>query len=422
MLLLLLTVCGMASAVTPEDFISTESGKFIRDGKPYYYIGTNFWYGPILASEGQGGNLQRLEHELDSLKDLGIDNLRVLAGADAGSDSVVSVTPYLQPEPGVLNDTLLVGLDRFLVELAKRKMVAVIYLNNSWDWSGGYGFYLKNAGMGDSPSTLPANGYSNYVNYAKQFVMNDSAKNMFYNYVRKIVSRKNSITGKPYSEDPTIMSWQIGNEPRSFSNEGKEQFAEFIFRTAGIIKEIDKNHMVSCGSEGMVGCENDIRLFSRIHMGRALDYLTIHVWPKNWGWCSNTRLKEDLPNVYQNATDYINKHLILAKKMIKPIVVEEFGYPRDRSYYEPGSRVTARDAFYDYMFQKVVDSKNTLNYLAGCNFWGWGGSGRPSQERWQPGDDYLCDPPHEPQGWYSVFNCDTTTIRVISNATNQLKQ
>jgi mannan endo-1,4-beta-mannosidase len=32
---------------------------------------------------------------------------------------------------------------------------------------------------------------------------------------------------------------------------------------------------------------------------------------------------------------------------------------------------------------------------------------------WQAGDDYLSDPPHEPQGWYSVFDCDTTTIDII---------
>ena len=31
-------------------------GQFFRNGAPYYYIGTNFWYGPILGSTGVGGN------------------------------------------------------------------------------------------------------------------------------------------------------------------------------------------------------------------------------------------------------------------------------------------------------------------------------------------------------------------------------
>ena len=112
-------------------------GQFFRNGAPYYYIGTNFWYGPILGSTGVGGNRERLSQELDALRDMGVNNLRVLVGADAGSENANTVIPYLQPQPGALNDTLLVGLDYFLTELAKRDMVAVLYLTNSWDWSGG---------------------------------------------------------------------------------------------------------------------------------------------------------------------------------------------------------------------------------------------------------------------------------------------
>jgi len=419
LILLLCVVCRAQSS--SDTFIQTENGHFIRNGKPYYYIGTNFWYGPILASDGRGGDMARLTRELDSLKAIGIDNLRVLAGADAGSDNVVSVKPYLQPEPGVLNDTLLIGLDRFLMELGKRDMVAVVYLNNSWDWSGGYGFYLKHAGKGDSPFA-GGDGYGDYVNYASEFVKNDKAKELFYEYVRKMVSRKNSITGKPYTEDPAIMAWQVGNEPRSFSRDGKEKFADFVLHTAEVIKSIDKNHMVSCGSEGYIGCENDMKLYSTIHMGRALDYLTIHIWPGNWGWCTKVRMREDLPYVYQKTTEYINQHLIFAKKVIKPLVIEEFGYPRDKNSYDVESTTIARNAFYDYIFAKIVDSKQYSKYISGCNFWGWGGSGRPAEEKWKEGDDYLCDPPHEPQGWYSVFDSDTTTISVIKNAIKKIKE
>lgn len=48
--------------------IQVKNGQFIRNGQPYYYIGANFWYGAILASEGTGGNRERLHRELDSLK------------------------------------------------------------------------------------------------------------------------------------------------------------------------------------------------------------------------------------------------------------------------------------------------------------------------------------------------------------------
>lgn len=65
-----------------KDFVKVENGHFVRGGKPYYYVGTNFWYGAILGSEGQGGDRARLGRELDEMKRMGIDNLRILVGSD----------------------------------------------------------------------------------------------------------------------------------------------------------------------------------------------------------------------------------------------------------------------------------------------------------------------------------------------------
>ena len=131
-----------------KDFVRVENGHFVRNGKPYYYVGTNFWYGAILGSEGEGGNRQRLCRELDSLKSMGIDNLRILVGSDGERGIAAKVEPTLQVAPGVYNDTIFAGLDYLLTEMSKRDMLAVLYLNNSWEWSGGYGQYLQWAGYG----------------------------------------------------------------------------------------------------------------------------------------------------------------------------------------------------------------------------------------------------------------------------------
>ena len=63
-------------------FVKVEDGRFSCEDYPSHYIGTNFWYGAILASDGEGGNLERLKTELDDLKALGINNLRILVGGD----------------------------------------------------------------------------------------------------------------------------------------------------------------------------------------------------------------------------------------------------------------------------------------------------------------------------------------------------
>ena len=60
-----------ASVSANTSFVKVQNGHFVRYGKPYYYVGTNFWYGAILGSTGQGGNRKRLVNELDNLNSAG---------------------------------------------------------------------------------------------------------------------------------------------------------------------------------------------------------------------------------------------------------------------------------------------------------------------------------------------------------------
>ena len=120
-----------------------EAPEYARFTDDTYYVGTNFWYGAILASQGQGGDRQRLSRELDQLQSIGVNNLRVLVGSDGLPGVMAKVEPTLQLEPGVYNDTILDGLDYLIAELEKRHMYAVLFLNNSWEWSGGYSQYLS---------------------------------------------------------------------------------------------------------------------------------------------------------------------------------------------------------------------------------------------------------------------------------------
>lgn len=413
----------MAFGCTPKNetqsstpFVHVENGQFIRNGKPYYFVGTNFWYGAILGSTGMGGNRERLSHELDTLKSMGIDNLRILVGADGCNGIRSKVEPTLQLEPGVYNDTILDGLDYLMVELAKRDMLAVLYLNNSWEWSGGYSVYLQWAGHGKAP--VPSiDGWPTYMEYVKQYQQSDSSKALFANHVNYILSRTNRYSGIKYTDDPAIMSWQIGNEPRAFADDNKEPFAKWIGEVAAQIKSIDKNHMVSTGSEGKHGCEQDIALFERIHAYDNVDYMNFHIWPYNWGWAQKDSLQENLSKAIENTSKYIDDHLAVAKRHNKPAVLEEFGYPRDGFQFGLETTTKARDAYYNSIFDIVANNSNNNGLLAGCNFWAWGGLAVPSTDHifWERGDDYTGDPAQEEQGLNSVFVSDST-ISVIKNA------
>lgn len=419
-LLFLLGACAPKPA--EHSFIKVNAdGQFVRDGKPYYFVGTNFWYGAILGSEGEGGNRERLHKELDFLKSIGINNLRVLVGADGENGIKTRVEPSLQVAPGVYNDTILAGLDYFMNELRERDMTAVLYLNNSWEWSGGYSVYLQWSGHGDA--VVPAvDGWPAYMEYVKQFPQSDSAKALFANHVNYIVSRTNRYNQIKYVDDPTIMSWQIGNEPRAFSDENKEPFARWMADVAAQIKSLDPNHMVSSGSEGSWGCEMDMNLFEKIHADPNINYLNIHIWPYNWSWVKADSLKELLSRAKENTKKYIDDHMVIARKYSKPIVLEEFGFPRDGFSFSKEAPTTARDEYYRYVFDLIRQDRESGGLFAGCNFWAWGGFAgqNPGHVFWEKGDDYTGDPAQEQQGLNSVFATDST-IEIIKAENRKLQ-
>lgn len=419
-LLFLLGACAPKPA--EHSFIKVNAdGQFVRDGKPYYFVGTNFWYGAILGSEGEGGNRERLHKELDFLKSIGINNLRVLVGADGENGIKTRVEPSLQVAPGVYNDTILAGLDYFMNELRERDMTAVLYLNNSWEWSGGYSVYLQWSGHGDA--VVPAvDGWPAYMEYVKQFPQSDSAKALFANHVNYIVSRTNRYNQIKYVDDPTIMSWQIGNEPRAFSDENKEPFARWMADVAAQIKSLDPNHMVSSGSEGSWGCEMDMNLFEKIHADPNINYLNIHIWPYNWSWVKADSLTELLPRAKENTKKYIDDHMVIAQKYSKPIVLEEFGFPRDGFSFSKEAPTTARDEYYRYVFDLIRQDRESGGLFAGCNFWAWGGFAgqNPDHVFWERGDDYTGDPAQEQQGLNSVFATDST-IEIIKAENRKLQ-
>ena len=419
-LLFLLGACAPKPA--EHSFIKVNAdGQFVRDGKPYYFVGANFWYGAILGSEGEGGNRERLHKELDFLKSIGINNLRVLVGADGENGIKTRVEPSLQVAPGVYNDTILAGLDYFMNELRERDMTAVLYLNNSWEWSGGYSVYLQWSGHGDA--VVPAvDGWPAYMEYVKQFPQSDSAKALFANHVNYIVSRTNRYNQIKYVDDPTIMSWQIGNEPRAFSDENKEPFARWMADVAAQIKSLDPNHMVSSGSEGSWGCEMDMNLFEKIHADPNINYLNIHIWPYNWSWVKADSLKELLPRAKENTKKYIDDHMVIARKYSKPIVLEEFGFPRDGFSFSKEAPTTARDEYYRYVFDLIRQDRESGGLFAGCNFWAWGGLAgqNPDHVFWEKGDDYTGDPAQEQQGLNSVFATDST-IEIIKAENRKLQ-
>ncbi len=113
---------------------------------------------------------------------------------------------------------------------------------------------------------------------------------------------------------------------------------------------------------------------------------------------------------------YIAAHVAIAEALGKPLLIEEFGFPRDGEAYAPGNATTFRERFYRLIYDAVEADWASSGVIGGSNFWGWNGEARAAHPdaRFRDGDRaYMGDPPHEPQGWYGVFDSDAAMHRVI---------
>jgi mannan endo-1,4-beta-mannosidase len=409
-----------------QDFVRVKGTHLMLNGKPYFFTGTNMWYGAYLGSPGETGDRPRLLRELDSLRANQIVNLRILAASEEGYIKR-SVRPVIQSKPGVVDDTLLQGLDFLLAEMAKRQLRGVLYLNNYWEWSGGMTQYNVWSGAKPVDPDDTTQGWGAFMDFSASFYSNKSAQNMFRQYVEQLVTRTNTSNGRKYSEDPTIMAWQLANEPRpgraaASSEANLPDFYNWIDQTALFIHSLDTNHLVSSGSEGTIGTLQSSEFFLKSHRSPHIDYLTFHLWPMNWGWFDPKRVDETLPVTETKALDYIASHLSLARQLNKPIVMEEFGLDRDGGSILPGSPVTIRDRYFRMILDAVYDSAAAGGPIAGSNFWGWGGEAVAKHHDgvWRIGDPFMCDPPHEPQGRNSIFNSDRTTIGILGQSASRM--
>lgn len=407
-----------------EGFVQVVDTHFEINGVPYHYLGANFWQAMNLASKGKGGNREQFIKELDKLKSIGVTNLRIMAGSEGPNTEPYRIVPALQVSPGKYDQRLLDGLDFVLAEMGKRNMKAVMCLNNFWPWSGGMAQYLRWAEKSDSiPYPPPHEGgsWDKYQKFTAQFYSNKKAMNIFKKHIKYIVNRTNRYTNKKYSDDAVIMAWELANEPRGVNN--SEKYYKWIQKTSTLIKEIDTNHLVTIGSEGYTsdpkGSGNS---FKRDHRLSSIDYCCTHIWIQNFSWFNPQKPEKTYFSALNKAFNYLQKHIEEAKSIHKPLVLEEFGCARDSGSYDPNSLVTFRNHYFHQLFEQVYQNKEVVG---GVNFWAWSGNQKPKAPYgllWRKNDPITGDPPHELQGWYSVYDTDYSTIAIIKEYAQKMKE
>ncbi|CEG67983.1 hypothetical protein RMATCC62417_04322 [Rhizopus microsporus] len=411
----------VSSVFTKETMVKVEGNQFVLDGQTYLIKGANYWQGMNLgAVESAGGNRTRLNEELDQLKAMGINNLRIMASSEGPDDQPYRMRPSLQPSPGKYNEDIFEGLDYFMNEIGKRNMTAVLTLSNFWHWSGGFSQYIN--WITNETIPYPVTDWDTFTTWTRRFYTNpdirEKANKLYKAHIRKVQTRRNKFNGKLYTEDPTVFSWQIANEPQLGPKDWYDEIAAFI-------KQGAPHQLVSSGCESKVDKED----FLNAHSSKHIDYATSHCWVENWGYYNaSDPSKKSLKKAKAYAKDFISTRTEWANEINKPIVLEEFGMardawrkPNDPEYkYDPATPTSHKDDYYKGIFKQIEHLAHQGRH-SGANFWAYGGLGRSTDKPNQYNMTWLGDPPHEPKGWYSVYN-DDTTVKVIKDFTKKLQK
>ena len=396
-------------------FAKVWNAKFYINNRRVIVFSANYWQAMNLGSDGPKGDRQRLLRDLDDLKIKGVNNLRIMASSEGPDGEPFRSNPSLMFDVGDYNQDLLIGLDFVLTEARKRGLTVVMCLNNYWHWSGGFAQYVSWATGSKIPypaswdpieKRLTNGSFDDFVEFTDQFYKNpaiyDQICTMFKNHIKTIVNRVNSISGLPYKNDPTIFSWELANEPQFPSK-------DWVDDISGFIKSLDGNHLVTVGLESRF----DETEFLNAHQSTHIDYCTIHIWAQNRGiYNMLDPSRENIDYAINWALKWVDKGHEWATLVKKPLILEEFGMPRDnfnnpKDIYSPMNPTTRRDEYFEAVLKRVATLCD--EYYSGFGFWAYSGVSRP-------GDEWIGDPPHEAPGWYGLYNTDDSTFKVMADA------
>ncbi|GAA1753219.1 hypothetical protein GCM10009681_25250 [Luedemannella helvata] len=274
-------VATTAQAADPRDSFVTRCGiRFCVDGKPAYFAGANtydlFTYGYDWLPGEQYVDKVRIDGHFDKLRTDGVQVLRLWMFSHEdwmGSEAAEGV--YTE-EQFILYD--------YIMKSARDHSIRLIpVFENYWEAYGGIDKRLSWEGLG----TGQANRWR-FFNKSQCPGCFDQYKN----YVRYALGRTNFFTGVKWINDPTVMAWELMNEPRYQDATPNENTTGTTLRAwvdemGALVKSLDPNHLLGTGMEGQqtsYGYGGDAgNPFVYIHQSPYIDFTSAHMYPTE-GW------------------------------------------------------------------------------------------------------------------------------------------
>ncbi|MFD7989115.1 cellulase family glycosylhydrolase [Kitasatospora indigofera] len=314
------------------DFVTARRGVLRLGGETFRFGGTNCYY---LHQQSH----YMIDSVLDDAAAMGLTVVRAWAFAD-GTEK--SARP-LQPKPYSYDEAAFDSLDYAVHKAGELGLRLVLPLVNNWPDYGGMQQYV-NWFLG-----LPDDSYGEGVNHDR-FYTDKAVKDCYKAYAKFVIRRRNRYTGLRYCDDPTVMAFELANEPRCRSDKSGATLLAWAGEMSAHVKSLAPRQLLAVGDEGFYGeagqadypySDYEGTPWKKLVSLPAVDYATVHVYPQNWGETSGAKPGTDATGW---GTKWINDHLRDGRALGKPVVVEEFGLQIDAGRDIPDS--AARDRAY----------------------------------------------------------------------------
>ncbi|KAL6315245.1 hypothetical protein AAG906_000323 [Vitis piasezkii] len=335
--LLVALACEARVLLQSSGFVQTRNTQFILNGSPFFFNGFNsYWMMNVAADPSQRSKVSDVFSQATAAR---LSVCRTWAFNDGG-------TQALQISPGVYDERVFQGLDFVISEARKNGVHLILSLSNNYKDFGGRPQYVSWARNAGAP-----------VNSDDDFYTNEVVKGYYKNHVKRVLTRINTITRVAYKDDPTIMAWELINEPRCQVDYSGKTINGWIQEMASYVKSIDNNHLLTVGMEGFYGDSMPEKKainpgyqvgtdFISNHLVKEIDFTTIHAYPDIW-----LSGKDDSSQM-AFMQRWMTSHLTDSETIIKkPMVFSEFG----KSSKDQGYSISARDTFLNAVYTNIYN-------------------------------------------------------------------
>lgn len=301
------------------NFVRQRGSRFVVNGRLFRFVGAN------VSVMYRDEDRERMAETLKQAAESGIKVVRVWAFGEGGPNDVKPVADFadwprnhsFRLTPQQWNEEEFVHLDKVIAEASKNNLYVQLCLTNWWRDTGGVTQYLRWAGINDAADDKFPFGINN--ERAILFYTNPETRRMYREHLEKLATRRNTVTGLFYRDDPTIFGWELMNEAQVITGRWTERRA-WIAEMSAYLKSLDPNHLIAPGDWGYRSAA-ERREWLADHNMPTIDYCDVHNYPR-----------DDHDSFVDSPTDlkeFIENRAAAAFSIGKPLVFGEFGMGLD---------------------------------------------------------------------------------------------